>query len=53
MAVFCILSWSFQYKELSLVLEEDGSPLLFDSETEAEEYAKGNLNFEWKVIELE
>ncbi len=53
MGVFCILSWSFKYKDLSVVLGEDGSPLLFNSETEAEEYAKDNLNFEWKVVDLE
>ena len=53
MAVFCILSWHFPLEDLSLALDEDGYPLLFDSKGEAREYAEENLNFEWKVIELD
>jgi len=53
MAAFCILNWHFSFEDLSLVFDEDGYPLLFDSRKEAEEYAKENLNFEWKVVGLD
>lgn len=51
--VFCILNWHVAYEDLSLVLDEDGYPLLLDSRKEAEEYAEENLNFEWKVVGLD
>ena len=53
MAVFCILNWLFPYKDLSLVIDEDGYPLLFDSKEETKEYAEDNLNFKWKVVGLD
>ena len=53
MAVFCILNWHFPFEDLSLVFDEDGNPLLFDSKKEAKEYAEENLNFEWKVVGLD
>ena len=51
--VFCILNWRLSYEDLSLVFDEEGYPLLFDSRKEAEEYADENLNFEWKVVGLD
>jgi hypothetical protein len=53
MAVFCILNWLFPFEDLSLVIDEDGNPLLFDSKEEAKEYAEDNLNFKWKVVGLD
>ena len=53
MAVVCILSWHFPLEDLSLVFDEDGFPMLFDSKEEAREYAEENLDFEWKVISLD
>lgn len=51
--VFCILNWHFLFDDLSVVLDEKGYPLLFETRKEAREYAEENLNFEWKVVELE
>ncbi len=36
---------------LDLEKDEEGTPMLFDSEQEAESYAKGNCAWDYRIIE--
>jgi hypothetical protein len=50
--MFCIINWSCP-EDISVCLEEDGTPTLFETYEEAELYAKNELNFHWRIIDLE
>lgn len=51
--MFVIINWmSIDYADLSLVLDyEDSSPILFETEKAAYEYAE-NLNGYWMIVNL-
>lgn len=49
--MFIILNWDIPENVLP-IMEEDGTPMFFDSEEEATKHAEKELNFEWKVVEL-
>jgi len=44
--------WAPDYTTLAIVTDEDGTPLLFDSNEEALEYAEKELNFSWAIAEI-
>ncbi len=47
-----ILNWTSVW-DVSIVTEEDGTPALFNTKQEAEQYAQEELNFNWQVIRLQ
>jgi hypothetical protein len=38
------------YEYVELVRDEEGNPVLFESEEEALEYAEKELNFSWEIV---
>ena len=53
-AVFVILVWQNGYVEdLSLVTNHTGKTKVFTSHKKAQEFAEANLNFNWKIIEID
>ena len=46
-----IINWSC-YEDIEFVRNEDGTVMLFETEKEAMDYAKTELNFLWKVVKL-
>lgn len=53
--IYIILNWNGMTEieeTIAVVTKKDGNAMLFDSERKAENYAKKNLNFEWKVVEI-
>ena len=50
--MYVILNWSC-LDDLSIVLDDEyGEVRVFDTEKETEEYAKEELNWNWKVVDL-
>jgi hypothetical protein len=47
-----IINWSCP-EDVAIVSNYVGMARLFDTKEEAEKYARENLNFNWKVVELE
>ena len=53
-AVFVILVWQNGYVEdLALVTNHTGKTKVFTSHKKAQEFAEANLNFNWKIIEID
>ena len=50
--LYVILNWNFP-EDVEIVREDDGTPMLFDDQEEAVQYAEENLNWKYKVVELE
>ena len=48
---FLILSWSHE-KDVCITTKEDGTPLLFITQKEAEDYAENSHVWYWKVVEI-
>ena len=44
--------WEPDYATLAIVTDEEGNPLLFDSNEYARDYAEKELNFSWAIVEL-
>ncbi len=49
--MYLLINWNMP-EDLSVVRNEDGSPMYFDSKEEAEAYGKKELNWNWKVISV-
>ena len=53
-AVFVILAWQNGYAEdITLVTNHMGKTKVFTSHRRAQEYAETNLNFSWKIVEID
>lgn len=50
--MYIILEWHDENYVLP-VMNEDGTNMLFSTEVEAKEYAIDELNFNWKVVDLD
>ena len=54
--MYVLLNWSdaIDYDDVSIVMKDDdsGEPLLFETEEEAEQYAKTELNWYWVAVGL-
>ena len=52
--IFVVLNWqSIYFEDMTLVATEEGKVQVFTSHKEAERYAEENLNFNWKIVEIE
>ena len=52
MGCYVILNW-VDKSFINIVKDKKGGPRLFDDRAEAETYGKEELNWNWKVVELE
>ena len=50
--MYIILNWS-DATFIAVVSAVDGTPLIFASRDEAETFAESQLNYSWKIINLE
>jgi hypothetical protein len=50
--MFVILNWSDD-TFIGVVSAEDGTPLIFQTHDEAEDFAESQLQFNWKIVNLE
>ena len=52
--IFVVLNWqSIYFEDMTLVATEEGKVQVFTSHKEAERYVEENLNFNWKIVEVE
>ena len=52
--IFVVLNWqSIYFEDMTLVATEEGKVQVFRSHKEAEGYAEENLNYNWKIVEIE
>ncbi len=52
--VFVILNWQgLHFDDMALVSTKSGKARVFASHKKAQEYAETNLNFNWKIVEIE
>ncbi len=49
--MFMIINW-IDLTDILPIVNDDGTTMLFESYIEALMYGKDNLNFNWKVVEL-
>ncbi len=50
--MFIILNWS-DWTFIGVASADDGTPLIFPTHDEAEDYAESQLNWNWKIVDLE
>jgi hypothetical protein len=49
---YIILEWNGAPDTVSIILDNDGFPKLFNSEQEAHDWARVELAFNWKIVEI-
>ena len=52
--MYAIINWmdTITYSDLSFVLEDDGSVMLFEEKEDCEAYAREELNGKWRIVRL-
>jgi hypothetical protein len=50
--MFIILNWSDD-TFIGVVSADDGTPLIFQTHADAEDFAESQLHYNWKIINLE